>query len=244
MNRFSGKHPIVSVIIVFVISILLGGAVGAVLVGLGFDRDVSGAIGRILIGIVFLAINYRKVRFGNSLKGFVIMLPALLLALYKIPYHFVSGGGVPNPVTIPVILIGLAPAVFEEILFRGIFVYNLKKKYDSPVTIMLISALVFSLVHLTNIIGMDLMSLLIQLIMAFVAGVVFGAIYLKTEDLVSIIIAHFAIDVTSGIFYGGNSTPLYFIVILVVIWIFEIVYGFLLVRKVTGGDLSTEVNEP
>ncbi|MBQ0065205.1 MAG: CPBP family intramembrane metalloprotease, partial [Firmicutes bacterium] len=83
----------------------------------------------------------------------------------------------------------------------------------------------------TNIMGMDLISLLVQLIMAFVTGVVLGAVYLKTGDLIAVIIAHFLIDVLGGIFYGGGTTPYYFLAIMVVLWIFETVYGFLLVRK-------------
>ncbi len=233
MKRFNEKHPVIFVIILFVIGLLLAGVVTGVLNGFGFDIAVSGSIARILIGIIFLAINYRKFKLGNSFRGFVTMLPVLLLAVYKIPYHFISGGGTPNAITVPIILIGLAPAVFEEILFRGIFVFHLKKKYSSSVAIVFISALVFSLVHITNIMGMDLLSLLVQVIMAFVVCVVLGAVYLKSGDLMSVIVAHFLIDVLSGIFYGGGTTPYYFLAIMVALAIFETVYGFLLVRKGT-----------
>lgn len=236
MKKISEKHPVISVIILFVLGILLGGIVAGVLNALGFANEVSTSIARILIGIVFLAINFRKFKFSNSFKGLVPMIPVLLLAIYKIPYHFISGGGTPNAITVPVLLIGLAPAVFEEILFRGIFVFNLKKKYNNSITIVFISALVFSLVHLTNIMGMDTVSLFIQLIMAFVVGVVLGAVYLKTGDLVSVIVAHFAIDVLGGIFYGGNMTPQYFMVIMIALWIIETVYGFVLATKANAGN--------
>lgn len=236
MKKISEKHPVISVIILFVLGILLGGIVAGVLNALGFANEVSTSIARILIGIVFLAINFRKFKFSNSFKGLVPMIPVLLLAIYKIPYHFISGGGTPNAITVPVLLIGLAPAVFEEILFRGIFVFNLKKKYNNSITIVFISALVFSLVHLTNIMGMDTVSLFIQLIMAFVVGVVLGAVYLKTGDLVSVIVAHFAIDVLGGIFYGGNMTPQYFMVIMIALWIIETVYGFVLATRANAGN--------
>lgn len=233
MKKYSEKHPVMSVIILFVIGVILGGIVAGFLNAGGFDSAISGSIVRILLGIVFLVFSLRKIRLANSFKGFVIMLPALLFAAYKIPYHFVSGGGTVNMITLPIILIGLAPAVFEEVLFRGILIFNLKKKYSNPITIVFISALVFSLIHLTNIIGMDVISLSIQLIMAFVVGVVLGAVYLKTGDIVSVIIAHFLIDVTSGIFPGGGFTPYYFLGIIIALWIVETVYGFMLVRKET-----------
>lgn len=197
----------------------------------GIANEVSSSIARIITGCVFFAVFHKSFEFGNSFKGLLIMLPALLLAIYKIPYHFISGGGTPNSITLPIILIGLAPAVFEEILFRGIFIHNLKAKSESSTVIVLISAIVFSLVHLTNIAGMDLISLLLQLIMAFVTGIVLGAIYLRTDDIISVIIAHFAIDILGGIFYGGETTPYYFVAIMSLIWIFEAVYGICLVRK-------------
>ena len=231
MKKYGEKHPIASVIILFAIGVILGGIIAGFLNAGGFESAVSGSIARILMGIVFLVFSLRKIKLGNSFKGFVIMLPALLFAAYKIPYHFVSGGGNPNMITLPIILIGLAPAVFEEVLFRGIFIFNLKKKYSNPITIVFVSALVFSLIHLTNIIGMDVISLSIQLIMAFVVGVILSAVYLKTGDIVSVIIAHFLIDVTSGIFPGGGFTPYYFLAIIIALWIVGTVYGFLLARK-------------
>lgn len=234
MKAINEKHPIIFEIILFVIGLLMAGVVAGVLNMFGCNNEVSASVARILIGVAFLAAFHRSFKFDNSFKGFVPMLPVLLLAIYKIPYHFISGGGAPNAITASVLLIGLAPAVFEEVLFRGIFISNLKKKYNSPTAIVLISAIVFSLVHLTNIGGMDMISLLLQLIMALVVGIVLGAIYLYTGDLVSVIAAHFAVDILGVIFCGGETTPYYFLAILAAVWIFETVYGFWLVRKIAA----------
>lgn len=234
MKVISEKHPIIFEIILFVIAVLLSSVAAIVFNVFGCNNDVSVSISRILIGIAFIAVFHRNFKFGNSFTGLALMLPALLLAIYKIPYHFISGGGTPKGITASVLLIGLAPAVFEEVLFRGIFISNLKKRFDNPTAIVLISAVVFSLVHLTNMGGMNIMSVFLQLIMALVAGVVYGAIYLYTSDLISVILAHFAVDVLGGIFYGGDTTPYYFLFILAAILICETVYGFLLVRKITA----------
>lgn len=233
MQTIDEKHPIIFEIILLMIAVLLSAVAATVLNVFGCSNEDSVSLARILIGAACIAVFHRNFKFGNSFKGFVPMLPVLLLAIYKIPYHFISGGGAPNAITVSVLLVGLAPAVFEEVLFRGIFISNLKKKYDSPVAIVLISAFVFSLVHLTNAGSMDLLSVLLQLIMALVTGIVFGAIYLHTEDLISVIIAHCAIDELGTIFYGGETTPYYFFFILAAILIFETVYGFFLVRKMT-----------
>lgn len=239
MKSIGGKHPTIFEIIIIVIGFLLAGVVAGVINIFCNNGDVSASIARILVGLTFLAIFHREFKLGNSFKGVMPMLPLLLLALYKIPYHFISGGEAINAITISVLLIGLAPAVFEEVLFRGIFISNLKKKYNSPMAVVLISAVVFSLVHLTNIGGMDVLSLLLQLIMAFVTGIVFGAIYLYTEDLASVIIAHFAIDVLGGIFIGGATTPYYFLAIMIALLIFEAVYGVLIVRKIAAKNEET-----
>lgn len=230
MKSISEKYPVVFEMILFVVGLLLAGVVAGALSLLGCDNEVSTSIARILIGITFLAVFNKNFQFGNSFKGFVIMLPVLLLAIYKIPYHFVSGGGDVKAITIPVLLTGFAPAVFEEILFRGIFIFNLKKKYHSSTAIMLISAVVFSLVHLTNLVGMDAVLVAIQLLMAVVSGIALGAVYLCTGDIFSVILAHFAIDVVGMIFYGGETTPYYFIAILAALLIFETAYGFMLVK--------------
>ena len=237
MKNFKEKSPIVFEIILFIISLLLAGVIMNVVSLSGCDSATANSIARILMAIVFLAIYRKSFKSDRFFKGFVPMLPVLLFAIYKIPYHFISGGGSINAITVPVLLIGFAPAIFEEVLFRGIFISNLKKKYDKPVTIVLISAIVFSLVHLTNLVGMNMVSVLLQTIVAFATGLVFGAVYFYTEDIVSVIIAHFLIDVLSGIFPGGEATPYYFMAIFVAICCFEIIYGLLLVRKITS---STE----
>ncbi|MCQ2510098.1 MAG: CPBP family intramembrane metalloprotease [Lachnospiraceae bacterium] len=237
MKNFKEKSPIVFEIILFIIGLLLAGVIMNVVSLSGCDSATANSIARILIAFVFLAIFHKCFKFGSSFKGLVPMLPALLFAIYKIPYHFISGGGSIIAITVPVLLIGFAPAIFEEVLFRGIFISNLKKKYDKPVTIVLISAVVFSLVHLTNIVGMSMATVLVQTFLAFAVGIVLGAVYLYTKDIVSVIIAHFLIDVVSGIFPGGEATPYYFLAIFVAICCFEIIYGLLLVRKITS---STE----
>ncbi len=230
MKNLSENRPITFEIILFAAAVLLAGALAAVIKMSGLGDSVSSAAARILTGIILLIVFRKNFKPGSAFKGFAVMLPALLLAVYKIPYHFASGGGEPNKITLSIILIGLAPAVLEEILFRGIFIYNLKKKYNRPAVIVIVSAVMFSLVHLTNIGGMDAASLILQLIMAFAVGVVLGAVYLRTEDIVSVIIAHFAIDITGYIFCGGKSAPMYFLIIVAGLLLFEIIYGLILLR--------------
>lgn len=227
----SKKFPIIYEIILFMIAAILAGFLMYIVKLFLRDDTLSSSVARILAGLILMLIYRKKFKLSNAFSGFYIMLPALLLAIYKIPYHFISGGGDIGKITLSVLLAGLAPAVFEEILFRGIFIHNLKQRYQQPVTIVIISAIVFSFLHLTNMSAMDTSSMIVQLIMAFVVGVVLGAVYLRTEDIISVIIVHFSIDFIGDIFRGGTTTPAYFLIIMIILMLFEIIYGLNLLRK-------------
>lgn len=231
MKNLSVKYPVIFEIILFVTVILFSGLLVGILELFGCDSSISSSIARILTSMILL-IAFRKVfKFKNAFKGFVIMLPTLLLAFYKIPYHFVSDGGEMNKLSCSIILIALAPAIFEEILFRGIFIYYLKQKYDRSIVVVILSAVLFSVVHLTNIAAMDKASLFFQLIMAFVLGVTWAAVYICTEDIVSLIIAHFLVDILSHLFGGGTTSSICILVIIIVLFMIEMIYGLALVRN-------------
>ena len=125
----------------------------------------------------------------------------------------------------------LAPTIFEEVLFCGICIANLKKKYDNPYDIVLVSAVIFSLAHVTNLVGMDVASVLLQVSMSLELGIVWGAIYLRSGDLLSLIFSHFFVDIMSDICFSGDTTPGYFLAIMIVLLILELAYGLLLIRK-------------
>ncbi len=242
MKKLSAKFPILFEIILFVIALLVAAVLATALQAIGCNSTLSPTIARILIGLILLAIFYKSFSFRSSLKGFLITLPILLFGLYKIPYHFISGGtGADfNKVTLTIFLAGLAPAIFEEVLFRGICIANLKKKYNNPYVIVLVSAVIFSLAHVTNLVGMDVASVLLQVSTSLVLGIVWGAIYLRSGDLLSLIFSHFFIDILSDICFSGDTTPGYFLAIMIAILILELAYGLLLIRKLPrSGKEST-----
>ncbi|MDR2009990.1 MAG: CPBP family intramembrane metalloprotease [Bacteroidales bacterium] len=98
------------------------------------------------------------------------------------------------PIGIPTFfsLVVLAP-FFEELIYRGIILDGLLKRY-SAVTSILISGLIFGLLHLN----------LVQIIPAFVAGIFIGWVYYKTRNLICTIIIHVCMNLTGfieGIFF-------------------------------------------
>lgn len=83
-----------------------------------------------------------------------------------------------NPITLLVGAALIGP-ICEEIIFRGIILEGLSKKYN-PINAIVFSAFIFGIVHLHPL----------QVINAFFIGLVFGWIYLKTQSLWVCIVAH------------------------------------------------------
>jgi membrane protease YdiL (CAAX protease family) len=83
------------------------------------------------------------------------------------------------------LLMAIAAPLFEELIFRGIILDGLLKRY-SPVTSILISSIIFGLAHLNPW----------QFVTAFVIGIFAGWIYYKSRSLILVIIIHAAVNLT------------------------------------------------
>ena len=89
------------------------------------------------------------------------------------------------------------------------------------------SSLLFAAIHLTNAVGGNIANTLVQVVYSLAIGLFLGAIYLKTGDAASAIIAHAVIDISNHLFVGqdANATvPLFigFAAILVAITAYSI----------------------
>lgn len=90
------------------------------------------------------------------------------------------------------ILAILLKGIFEEVIFRGIIQGFLLKQYPQATynKICIITALFFSLAHLTNLQYGDIQNVLHQVIYAFYLGLLFSAIFLKTKNIWLLGIVH------------------------------------------------------
>lgn len=73
----------------------------------------------------------------------------------------------------------VAAPLLEEILFRGLIFESCRERFGRGAAV-LVSALLFGLIHVVPV----------QMINAFVVGLILGYIYLKTNSLLSVIILH------------------------------------------------------
>lgn len=82
----------------------------------------------------------------------------------------------------------IAAPILEEVLFRGLIFESCKERFGKGAALLL-SALLFGAVH----------GIAVQVINAFVVGLILGYIYLKTRSLISVIILH---AINNGIAYA------------------------------------------
>lgn len=87
------------------------------------------------------------------------------------------------PITLVAALIALPPAICEELIYRGV-IYDTSKKYFSPFTSAIISAIMFGAMHLN----------MQQLPYAIVLGFALTIIYEKTKSITVTMLIHFIID--------------------------------------------------
>ena len=133
----------------------------------------------------------RKVNLPMLLWGVVVLMASsvvlepLLMLFPKEEYQNVTdmvglGGWA-------ILSVVVCAPILEEILFRGLIFESCRERFGSGVAV-LVSALLFGLVH-----GVP-----VQIINAFVVGLIFGYIYLRTGSLLSVILLHV---VNNGIAY-------------------------------------------
>ena len=233
MSEFQTKRPILFEIILIVISF----AVAAFFTAVGrmgnLHPDLCTSAARILVGLILLLLYRKSFRGDHPLNNLVIVLPALLFVVWNLYYNLGSGaqlGG--STFYIEGLLTAFAPALFEEVLFRGIFIRNLRNKGTSDMACLFITAIVFAAAHMTNIVGQSALTVAIQVGYSFVIGMVLAAIYLKNGSLVQIIAVHLLIDFTTRIYLEPTTTASTVqIAIFAVLLIAEAVYAVWLTRK-------------
>lgn len=207
MYKYGERHPVL-----FELALVVGAFLAAAFVSVAanavcYDTELSGAAARIVTGAALLVLYRRALRGGKPFANLRVVVPALLFAAWNLFYNLSSGMVLGDAACLTrAAVTALAPAVFEEVLFRVVFLYNLKRSGADNRNSLLISAAVFAAIHLTNIIGMDGVSVALQVSYSLVVGMVFGAVYLKNGSVLQIVLAHFLTDFSSRIYVEPASS--------------------------------------
>lgn len=201
------RHPVLFTALLFFAGLLAAVPLYILGTASGLDEDAAGALARIVVGLALLALFRHDIAWGQSLRGVRWALPALGVALYNIALNASAGMALRGVSALPyALLLGFAPAVFEEIIFRGVAIAKLRAANNSDRRTLFFSALLFGAVHLTNVAGMSPPDVLLQTGYAVVIGLLLGAVYLKSGDIVSVVLAHGCIDVSYQIFVAHSET--------------------------------------
>lgn len=101
------------------------------------------------------------------------------------------------PLAVVLIAIALAPAICEEVLFRGALLRGLASRLH-PAVALLIAAAMFSLYHFKPV----------QMLPTFTLGLVLGALSLRAGSILPSAIAHFLNNAMAIIVHRQESEPL------------------------------------
>lgn len=114
-----------------------------------------------------------------------------------------------TPLILLIISTGIIGPIFEEILFRYIFYNRLKKKYSIK-TAILINSIVFALIHMTPI----------NMLYAFILGIILNLSYEKYQSIISPILIHIAGNIIVLFLTGYNTIILVLSIINLILSIF------------------------
>ena len=191
-------------------------AQGAAAVVFQLEGSVSALVrGGIILLLVICTLLYFAVRHKSiavlgfcrlkedSLKKLLFCVPLIVVALS----HFVVGpaSGLSIGLFAADLFLTLSIGMAEEIYFRGIICNVWLEK--GPYKAMVISAVLFGISHLMNIAGgAGVLATLLQICFAFIYGLVFALIFIRSGSLIPCILLHAFHDMCSFISADGTVT--------------------------------------
>lgn len=194
---FSALVTVVFVVLLVVVAVATG-AVGENAVGEGV-----GAFGRLLIAAGALAwlarLGWRRELAGiGTVRSWFLVLPALVYVLLVYPPLFTGSYALPAAgaaLMLAVAANGFAAGVMEELVFRGLVLGALVRRWGSHGRglwkALLVSSLLFSAPHALNVLaGADPLRTGAQLVWAVLLGLVFGALAVAGRTVWPVAVLH------------------------------------------------------
>ena len=190
------RHYLISLVILYIGILTIWYITGFIWYGIGSGLITSSLI--IIIAKITGYINVFGFRQRNILKGLILGFPAIFAGLYTlfISFLYIDDIGFFSPdyglAGIAVIYI-IGAGVFEELFMRGIIlnilIINCKK---NKLFSIIIAASIFGITHLVNLTnGTEyIVAIISQMLYTIIMGIFFSIIYLKYNNIWSIIIIH------------------------------------------------------
>lgn len=237
---------------VFLVAIGLGTLAGQALAASASD-EVRGTAGRLGADVVATACVvwllsrwgwWRAVGFGGPSTWrslHLLAFPAVLAAVSLVAGLVAVDSGEPARLVLglPEMLL---TGFWEEGLTRGLLLSLVLvvalRSAGNPIRGVLLAGAIFGALHLVNIVGGDVVAVLVQVVYATLIGVAFGALLLRTNALWLLVAIHSLIN--SGTYLRGDSDGGETLTgILILSTVPLVIYGLYLLRRVKGSDASS-----
>ncbi len=206
MYKFGEKHPYILQIILTLIA--FGLAIAAYYVGqyLGYPPVFTFLLGMIAVGLLLMLIFIKAFIGEKPKRSFLVAIPSLLFIGWNIYYNLDCGNKIGEvDWLIKTAITAIALALFEEVLYRGIFIYNLERNDYNAFGCLFFSSIFYVLTQIPSFLGKDLLSTGLAVAYALVLGLALGAVYLRNHRILQIILIRFLIEFSARIFTGETS---------------------------------------
>lgn len=186
----------------------------------GDIREILGEVFRLAILMAIIFAGHMQSRILASDResfahGLLTGLPILAIAAAQLVLSIVQAdpGYFSNTELVCATIVTYTlTGIFEELLFRGVVLNAFQDAFakKSAKTIwmsLVLSALAFGLMHLTNLAsGQNVVGTLMQVIEATAVGLCFGAVYLRCRNIWVVVILHALTDLSRAIGTNAQST--------------------------------------
>jgi membrane protease YdiL (CAAX protease family) len=154
---------------------------------------------------------WSKAGFTRGIDGQGVVICLLPVVLFLIPplcsISLLVSESTPGIVVMAVSLT-LVVALTEEGFFRGVLISALRPK--GIWTAVLISSLIFTCAHLTNLIsGFPPVYVIGQLVLTFGSGILFATLLVRTRSIWPSVLLHFLRDIAGLILLGANPSQVF-----------------------------------
>lgn len=178
--------------------------------GINMMCELLAIIGLVLLIKLCKKMNIIKDRDFTIKESLAVGLPVILFIIIMTSYQLVSYSSsnefLPFWEILATCMLYIFIGIFEELLMRGLVLNVLTDKYNKTAIgiwgSLTLSSLFFGLAHLNNITtGASFLGVLVQVIMATAAGMYFGAIYLRTNNIWLVCLIHGFWDLMASIMF-------------------------------------------
>jgi membrane protease YdiL (CAAX protease family) len=193
-------------------------------------------------------------KFTSPFIALLVIIPGVIIAINNFPISAYFNGRttiIEPTYNIYLFLVeSLSVGFFEEIIFRGLvlvlLIEKLGKKSNGLLKAIIISASIFSLIHIINIFdGASIGNTVLQIGYSFLIGLLFAVLYLKTKNLWLIMILHALYNFFGQVmFQVGTVTNRYdtiTIVLTITFGILTAIYGVYLYIMIKDKPFLPEV---